>query len=54
MAFVGSRPEGIDEETAPKNHSNVVVFDEAAMPVGVALYAAVAIRHLNGEAPVAS
>jgi hippurate hydrolase len=54
MAFVGSRPEGIDEETAPKNHSNVVVFDEAAMPVGVALYAAVAIRHLNGEAPVRS
>ena len=53
MAFLGGRPEGIDPETAPKNHSNVVVFDEAAMPVGVALYAAVAIRHLTGEAPAA-
>jgi hippurate hydrolase len=51
MAFLGGRPEGIDPETAPKNHSNVVVFDESAMPVGVALYAAVAIRHLTGEAP---
>jgi hippurate hydrolase len=51
MAFLGARPEGIDPETAPKNHSNVVVFDESAMPVGVALYAAVAIRHLTGEAP---
>jgi amidohydrolase len=49
MAFLGARPEGTDPETAPKNHSNVVVFDEAAMPVGVALYAAVAIRHLTGE-----
>ncbi len=29
-------------------HSNLVVFDEAAMPVGVALYAAVAIRYLTG------
>jgi hippurate hydrolase len=51
MAFLGAMPEGIDPETAPKNHSNVVVFDEAAMPAGVALYAAVAIRHLTGEAP---
>jgi hippurate hydrolase len=53
MAFLGGRPEGIDVETAPKNHSNLVVFDEAAMPVGVALYASVAIRHLNGESPAA-
>ncbi|HET7473818.1 MAG TPA: M20 family metallopeptidase [Candidatus Limnocylindrales bacterium] len=51
MAFLGGRPEGIDHETAPKNHSNVVVFDESAMPAGVALYATVAIRHLTGEAP---
>ena len=51
MAFLGAMPDGIDADTAPKNHSNVVVFDEAAMPVGVALYAAVAIRHLTGEAP---
>jgi hippurate hydrolase len=48
MAFLGGRPPGIDPETAPKNHSNLVVFDEDAMPIGVALYAAVAIRHLGG------
>jgi hippurate hydrolase len=48
MAFLGARPAGVDEATAPQNHSNLVVFDEAALPVGVALYAAVAIRHLAG------
>ncbi len=49
MAFLGGRPDGIDPDTAPKNHSNVVVFDESAMPVGVALYASVAVRFLSGE-----
>jgi hippurate hydrolase len=48
MAFVGARPDGQDPATAPQNHSNLVVFDEPAMAVGVALYAAVAIRHLSG------
>jgi amidohydrolase len=48
MAFVGARPDGQDPATAPQNHSNLVVFDEPAMAVGVALYAAVAIRHLGG------
>lgn len=48
MAFVGARPDGQDPAIAPQNHSNLVVFDEPAMAVGVALYAAVAIRHLNG------
>jgi hippurate hydrolase len=48
MAFLGARPEGLDPATAPQNHSNVVVFEEPAMAVGVALYAAVAIRHLAG------
>ena len=47
MAFVGARPDGQDPATAPQNHSNLVVFDEPAMAVGVALYAAVAIRHLR-------
>jgi amidohydrolase len=47
MAFVGARPDGQDPATAPQNHSNVVVFDEDAMAVGVALYAAVAVRHLT-------
>ncbi len=47
MAFVGARPDGQDPATAPQNHSNLVVFDEPAMAVGIALYAAVAIRHLT-------
>jgi amidohydrolase len=47
MAFVGARPDGQDPATAPQNHSNLVVFDEPAMAVGVALYTAVAIRHLT-------
>jgi amidohydrolase len=47
MAFLGARPDGLDPATAPQNHSNVVVFDEPAMAVGVALYVAVALRHLE-------
>ncbi|MEX1173088.1 MAG: M20 family metallopeptidase [Chloroflexota bacterium] len=43
MAFVGARPAGEDPDTAPQNHSNRVVFDEPAMAVGVALYAAAAL-----------
>jgi hippurate hydrolase len=46
MAYLGGRPDGVDPATAPQNHSNLVVFDEDALPVGVALYAAVALRHL--------
>lgn len=49
MAFLGACPPGVDPRTAPQNHSNVVVFDEAALPAGVALYTAVAIRHLTGS-----
>lgn len=48
MAFLGGRPDGVDPDTGPHNHSNLVVFDEEAMATGVALYAAVAIRHLEG------
>jgi hippurate hydrolase len=47
MAFLGAQPVGLDPVTAPKNHSNLVVFDEEPMALGVALYAAVAIRHLS-------
>jgi hippurate hydrolase len=46
MAFLGGTPPGIDPEKGPQNHSNLVVFDEDALAVGVALYAAVAIQHL--------
>jgi len=44
MAFLGGRPAEEDPATAPNNHSNRVVFDESAMTVGSALYAAVALR----------
>jgi hippurate hydrolase len=47
MAFLGGAPAGVDPQDGPQNHSNLVVFDEDALPVGVALYAAVAIRHLS-------
>ena len=47
MAFLGSVPLGHDPDSVPQNHSNVVVFDEDALPAGIALYAAVAIRHLE-------
>jgi amidohydrolase len=43
MAFLGARPASEDPATAPQNHSNRVVFDEPAMAVGVALYAAAAL-----------
>jgi amidohydrolase len=45
MAFLGGRPAEEDPATAPNNHSNRVVFDESAMAVGTALYAAVALRY---------
>jgi amidohydrolase len=52
MAFIGARPPGSDPATVPTNHSNRVIHDEAAMSVGAATYAAVALRHLSGR-PVA-
>ena len=48
MARLGGRPAGVDEATAPQNHSNRVVFDEEAMAVGAALHAAVSLRYLGG------
>jgi hippurate hydrolase len=49
MAHLGGRPADVEEATAPQNHSNRVVFDEAAMAVGAALHAAVALRYLGGS-----
>lgn len=46
MAFLGACPSGMDPETAPPNHSNLVVFDETAFPTGIATYAAVALNAL--------
>jgi hippurate hydrolase len=48
MAFLGARPPGLDPETAPGNHSNLVVFDEEPLPAGVALYARMALNALAG------
>ncbi|CAN5269063.1 M20 family metallopeptidase [soil metagenome] len=47
MAFLGACPPDLDPDTAPGNHSNLVVFDEAALPTGVATYAAVALANLG-------
>jgi hippurate hydrolase len=46
MAFLGACPAGADPATTPDNHSNRVVFDEDSMASGVAVYAALALRHL--------
>jgi amidohydrolase len=46
MAFLGACPPGLDPDSAPSNHSSRVVFDEDALAVGVATYAALALRHL--------
>ena len=43
MAFLGARSADLDPATAPQNHSNLVVFEEAPMATGVALYAAAAL-----------
>jgi hippurate hydrolase len=48
MAFLGARPASEDPETAPQNHSNLVVFEEESMALGVALYAAAALDFLGG------
>ena len=48
MAFLGARPSSEDPETAPQNHSNLVVFDEASMALGVALYSAAALAPAQG------
>lgn len=47
MAFLGARPPGVDPVDAPPNHSNLVVFDEDALPAGVATYAAMALDRLR-------
>jgi amidohydrolase len=46
MAFLGACPPGVEPETAPANHSNLVVFDEEPLPAGVALYASMALQAL--------
>ena len=47
MMFLGGTEPERDASKAPANHSNLVTFDEAAMPHGVELYAQMALRHLG-------
>lgn len=47
LGFLGACPPRTDPATAPPNHSNRVVFDEAAMAPGAALYAALALDALR-------
>jgi hippurate hydrolase len=48
MAFLGACPPDLVPDEAPSNHSNLVVFDEDALPAGVALYAHMALQALAG------
>ena len=48
MMFLGGTPLDRDLSKAAPNHSNRVYFDEGAMVDGMAVYAAMAVRHLNG------
>jgi hippurate hydrolase len=47
MLMLGGTPPELDPRTAAPNHSNLVVFDEDAMPTGVEMYAQLALRHLG-------
>jgi len=47
MMFLGGTPLESDFLKAAPNHSNRVVFDEAAMVQGMAVYSAMALRHLS-------
>ncbi|WP_091248965.1 M20 metallopeptidase family protein [Klenkia soli] len=46
MAFLGACPPDLVPGESPGNHSNLVVFDEAALPSGVALYTRMALAAL--------
>ena len=47
MMFLGGTPHDKNPLTAAANHSNRVVFDEAAMVNGMAVYGALALSHLD-------
>jgi amidohydrolase len=48
MMFLGGTAHDKNPATAAPNHSNRVVFDEQAMVNGIAVYGAMALRHLTG------
>ena len=47
MVFLGATPDNRDPGKAAPNDSNRVVFDESAMTDGIAMYVAIALRHLK-------
>ncbi len=47
MAFLGACPPDVDLAHPVPNHSNTVVFDEDALPAGVAMYAGMALHWLR-------
>jgi len=49
MMFLGGTANDRNPATAAPNHSNRVVFDEGAMVNGIAVYGAMALRHLAGS-----
>lgn len=50
MMFLGGTHPDRDPATAPANHSNLVDFDEDAMPTGVEMYVQMAMHHLGASA----
>ncbi len=50
MAFLGSRPPGVEGPVA-SNHSNRMMLDEEAMAAGIAVHAGVALRWLDRGLP---
>ena len=49
MMFLGATPPERNPATAAPNHSNRVYYDESAMVTGIALYSAMALRHLSPQ-----
>ena len=49
MLFLGGTPPDRNPALAPPNHSNRVNFDEDCMVTGMAVHAAIALRHLGLE-----
>lgn len=49
MVFLGATPHDRNPATAAPNHSNRVFYDETAMSTGIALYSAMALRHLSAQ-----
>ena len=47
MVFLGATPLDRNPAQAAPNHSNRVFYDEECMTTGIALYSAVALRHLS-------